>query len=88
MAVKKEKYLLIDTDAGSDDALALMMALSAHKDPQSPTHIVGIVCCHGNTSVENVVVNAFRTLDSFQEDKVSGKYLHAHFCLILVLCEN
>lgn len=65
-----EHYLLIDCDTGSDDALAIWMALAAHRDPSSPIQIIGIVCSHGNTQVENVASNVLRTLQAADEHKV------------------
>ncbi|CAK6979344.1 inosine-uridine preferring nucleoside hydrolase-like [Scomber scombrus] len=52
-----KKKLVIDLDTGVDDAEAIMMALS---DPN--VEILGITCCHGNTSLENVLKNTLRVL--------------------------
>lgn len=73
---KKDKYILIDTDTGSDDALALWMVLTAHRDPTSPVKIVGIVCSHGNTTCENVATNVIRTLQCAEENDVKEKKLN------------
>lgn len=56
------KYLIVDTDMGSDDAWALMMILRAE---QLMPHIklLGITCVHGNASLENVVRNTRRILE-------------------------
>ncbi|XP_043928113.1 inosine-uridine preferring nucleoside hydrolase-like [Protopterus annectens] len=52
-----EKLLLIDTDCGVDDAQAIMMALA-----QPTVRVLGITCCHGNTSIDNVCRNVLRVL--------------------------
>uniref|UniRef100_A0A3Q2VPY9 Inosine-uridine preferring nucleoside hydrolase-like n=1 Tax=Haplochromis burtoni TaxID=8153 RepID=A0A3Q2VPY9_HAPBU len=51
------KKLIIDVDAGVDDAIAIMMALST-----PDVEVLGITCCYGNTSVENVLRNVLRVL--------------------------
>ncbi|XP_020848390.1 nucleoside hydrolase-like [Phascolarctos cinereus] len=53
----EKKFLLVDVDAGVDDAAALMMALAAPN-----VEILGITCCFGNTTVENVCKNVLRVL--------------------------
>lgn len=51
------KKLLIDTDCGTDDAQAIMIALA------SPSvEVLGITCCYGNTQLENVCQNVLRVL--------------------------
>ncbi|ODN04827.1 hypothetical protein Ocin01_01814 [Orchesella cincta] len=66
----KQRYILIDCDTGSDDALAIWMTIAAHRDPISPVKIVGIVCAHGNTTSENVATNVIRTLHAVEEYKI------------------
>uniref|UniRef100_A0A8C5LTM7 Inosine/uridine-preferring nucleoside hydrolase domain-containing protein n=1 Tax=Leptobrachium leishanense TaxID=445787 RepID=A0A8C5LTM7_9ANUR len=44
-----KKLLLVDLDCGVDDAQALMSALAA-----PGIEILGITCCHGNTTLDNV----------------------------------
>ncbi|CAI5638137.1 unnamed protein product [Oreochromis niloticus] len=51
------KKLIIDVDAGVDDAIGIMMALST-----PDVEVLGITCCYGNTSVENVLKNVLRVL--------------------------
>ncbi|XP_075706406.1 nucleoside hydrolase-like [Rhinoderma darwinii] len=52
-----KKLLLVDVDCGVDDAQALMLALAAPH-----VEILGITCCHGNTTLENVCRNVLRVL--------------------------
>ena len=54
---KPKPKVIIDTDAGIDDAQAIMMALS---DDRVEVCAITTVC--GNTSVDNVVTNVLRTL--------------------------
>ncbi|XP_077993337.1 nucleoside hydrolase-like isoform X2 [Glandiceps talaboti] len=49
--------VVIDTDAGVDDAEAILMALA-----QPDVEVVAITCVHGNTYVDQVCVNVLRTL--------------------------
>ncbi|XP_031787342.1 inosine-uridine preferring nucleoside hydrolase isoform X2 [Nasonia vitripennis] len=52
--------IIVDCDAGTDDALALILLIAAHK--QKKIEILAITCVTGNTYVDNVVNNVFRTL--------------------------
>uniref|UniRef100_T1JI57 Inosine/uridine-preferring nucleoside hydrolase domain-containing protein n=1 Tax=Strigamia maritima TaxID=126957 RepID=T1JI57_STRMM len=54
----KRKFI-IDTDCGLDDAMAIMMAIT-----QPNVEVLAITCVNGNTCVDNVIVNVFRTLQS------------------------
>lgn len=57
MAIKK---IIIDCDCGTDDAVALVLLLSAHK--LKKIEIKAITCVAGNAPVDCVVKNVFRTL--------------------------
>ncbi|KAG7503364.1 hypothetical protein JOB18_037353 [Solea senegalensis] len=52
-----KKKLLMDVDTGVDDAQAIMVALAVPN-----VEVLGITCCHGNTSLENVLKNTLRVL--------------------------
>lgn len=55
-----EKYVIIDTDCGIDDSLAIMLAVNCHQNKL--INLLAITCCFGNTSVDNVVKNVWHTL--------------------------
>ncbi|NP_001155174.1 inosine-uridine preferring nucleoside hydrolase-like precursor [Nasonia vitripennis] len=62
-SVRGEK-IIIDTDAGGDDAVAILMMLrfEAFKPKTSSFEIIGITCTYGNTKLENVEINVLKTL--------------------------
>jgi inosine-uridine nucleoside N-ribohydrolase len=49
------KYVIIDTDAGGDDAQAVLFAI--HEAKKQGKFIIGITCCDGNAHVADVVKN-------------------------------
>ncbi|XP_051173343.1 inosine-uridine preferring nucleoside hydrolase-like [Leptopilina boulardi] len=57
----KPEKIIVDCDAGTDDALSLILLIEAHK--LNKIELLGITCVNGNTSVDNVVSNVFRTLE-------------------------
>ncbi len=63
--VDRERALLIDTDAGVDDALALMLAL-AH--PRA--RVVAVSAVGGNVPLERVVPNVFEVLHAMGAEDV------------------
>lgn len=58
--VDAPKNIIVDCDAGIDDALALIVLLAGHTDKR--INVKAITCVNGNTKVNNVVINVFRTL--------------------------
>lgn len=56
--------LIIDTDCGADDAMAILFAL-AHRDDFD---ILAITTVNGNTIVKNVIVNVLKTLRVVKSD--------------------
>ncbi|XP_039998263.1 inosine-uridine preferring nucleoside hydrolase-like isoform X3 [Xiphias gladius] len=52
-----KKKLIIDVDTGVDDAQAIMVALAAPS-----VEILGITCCHGNTTLDHACKNTLRVL--------------------------
>lgn len=59
--IKAPKSIIVDCDAGLDDALALIILLAGHVTRE--IEIKAVTCVNGNTNVDNVVKNVFRTLD-------------------------
>ena len=49
--------MVIDCDAGVDDALAIVMALG-----QPIVNLIAITCVNGNTHLDNVTVNVLKVL--------------------------
>lgn len=64
-----QKFVLIDTDAGTEDAWALFMSLAAQRS-NNGFNIVGITTVYGHTSVDNVANNVTRVLDTVHENNV------------------
>ncbi|XP_072900192.1 nucleoside hydrolase-like [Hemitrygon akajei] len=60
-----KKLLLVDTDCGLDDAMAVMMAFAAPN-----VQVLGITCCHGNTSIDNVCRNVLRVLKACKKTDI------------------
>jgi len=58
---QSKRYVIIDTDCGIDDALAIMLAADCHK--KGLMQLLAITCCYGNTSIDNVVKNVCHTLN-------------------------
>ncbi|XP_039998264.1 probable uridine nucleosidase 2 isoform X4 [Xiphias gladius] len=54
---RMKKKLIIDVDTGVDDAQAIMVALAAPS-----VEILGITCCHGNTTLDHACKNTLRVL--------------------------
>ena len=64
--------LIIDSDAGVDDAVALFLALGYEaKQLNSSVKIVAITCVFGNTNVDNVAVNVLKVLKTANRLDVS-----------------
>lgn len=63
------KYVIVDTDMGSDDAWALQMILHAEKLLPN-IKLLGITCVHGNASLDNVLLNTRRILDRADRNDV------------------
>lgn len=56
------RYIIFDTDMGSDDSWALQMMLKAEKNLKN-IKILAITAVNGNTTVKNVIKNTYRILD-------------------------
>ncbi|XP_046735092.1 uncharacterized protein C1683.06c-like [Diprion similis] len=60
-AITAEKKVVIDTDAGGDDAVAVVMAVENERLNGS-TKILGITCVNGNADVDTVGLNVLKIL--------------------------
>ena len=61
--------VVIDTDPGIDDAMAIMMALTAHN--KGEIDVLAITLVNGNSDIKHSEVNILRILETFSlEDKV------------------
>ncbi|XP_044728304.1 uridine nucleosidase 1-like isoform X2 [Chrysoperla carnea] len=58
----KHTKIIIDTDAGADDALAILTSIQFLRKELNDTEIIGITCAHGNTELDNVKINVLKTL--------------------------
>ncbi|XP_015513563.2 inosine-uridine preferring nucleoside hydrolase [Neodiprion lecontei] len=58
----EKQLVIVDCDAGIDDALALILLAGAHK--LNKIQLLAVTCVNGNTTVENVVNNVFRILQT------------------------
>lgn len=71
--VQTPKYVILDTDMGTDDVWALIMLLKAAKHFSNIT-LLAITCVHGNTSMDNVVNNTFAVLDIMKRSDVRPRF--------------
>ena len=78
---KQPQKIIIDTDPGIDDAMAIMVALKAHK--KGIDKVLAITLVNGNSSIENSQINILRVLETYSlEDEVKlqneTKVIHFH----------
>ncbi|XP_057373441.1 nucleoside hydrolase-like [Daphnia carinata] len=73
------KKMIVDCDAGMDDASALFLATKAHK--VGVLELVAITTTHGNTTLNNVVRNVARTLTTANLNQIPI-YRGAHTSLV------
>ena len=57
------KKIIIDTDPGVDDAMAVMIALDAHQ--KGLVEVVAITLVKGNASIKDAERNILRVLEVF-----------------------
>ncbi|XP_044007490.1 probable uridine nucleosidase 2 isoform X2 [Aphidius gifuensis] len=73
--------LVIDTDAGADDAISILLVLSAYANNDTDFDLVGITCTYGNTYLTNVENNVLKILTIANASKIPV-YSGAHKPLI------
>lgn len=62
--------MIIDTDAGGDDALAIMLALM-YENKTEDIEILAITCTYGNANLEDVTQNVLKILTVANRSDVS-----------------
>ncbi|CAK9817798.1 Probable uridine nucleosidase 1 [Anthophora plagiata] len=70
--------IIIDTDAGADDAVAILLTL---KSESKGFKVIAITCSYGNTDLENVATNVLKTLTVANRSDIPV-YKGAHRALI------
>ena len=79
--VAERKKIIIDTDPGVDDAMAIIMALDAHKRQQ--IEIIAITLVKGNASLKDAERNILRVLEIFGLDNTvsytTGRLINSVF---------
>ena len=86
-AEKKNKVrkVIIDTDPGIDDAMAIMIALKEHK--KGNIDILAITLVNGNSSTDNAQVNILRVLEVFDlQNEVRNVNLLIYYSCNEVFC--
>jgi len=69
---KTNEHIVVDTDAGADDAMAILLLLSANANyNDSYFNVVAITCVYGNSHLSNVENNVLKTLSIANETKVT-----------------
>ncbi|XP_024943707.1 probable uridine nucleosidase 2 isoform X2 [Cephus cinctus] len=63
--------VIIDVDAGPDDALALLLALASEKIDNNGLEVLAVTCTYGNTVLENVITNVRKTLTVANRSDIS-----------------
>ena len=64
----ERRKIIIDTDPGVDDAMAIIMALEAHK--RKLIEIVAITLVKGNAPLKYAEINVLRVLEIFELDNI------------------
>lgn len=78
------RRIIVDVDAGTDDFMALIYLI--HADNKNKVKIEGIVCSHGNTELDHVVVNVVRLLELLHRTDIPV-YRGARYQLLLTKAE-
>ena len=69
--LKKLRKVIIDTDAGADDALAIFLALKYEATHNQSLKVIAITCTYGNTKKQNVETNILKVLSTANRSDVS-----------------
>lgn len=71
--------IIIDTDAGVDDAIAILLLLSAISDKQLAYEVIGITCSYGNTEEAIVEQNVLKILTVANRSDVNIYHQYSYF---------
>lgn len=69
--------IIVDVDAGADDSVALFLLL--HADKIGKIKLESIICSAGNTTVDHVIKNVVRLLETAKRTDVSRNYVLKRF---------
>ena len=75
------KKIIIDTDPGVDDAMAIIMALDAHK--REKIEVIAMTLVKGNCSLKDAERNVLRVLELFELEDTVG-FSHSEFRTLTV----
>lgn len=67
-SINASEKIVIDTDAGADDAVAILLTL---KSECKGIKVLAITCSYGNTYMENVATNVLKILTVANRSDVS-----------------
>lgn len=81
---KVKKYVIIDTDMGTDDAWALLLLLKAEKYFQN-IKVLGITTVHGNAEMGDVLHNIHRFLEVNSRRDVSKFSMTKHQLIFILI---
>ena len=70
--LSQPRKFIIDTDAGVDDALAILLALKYEETHADDFKIMAITCTQGNTNEKNVAKNVLKILTVAKRNDVSN----------------
>ncbi|KOC67707.1 putative uridine nucleosidase 1 [Habropoda laboriosa] len=77
-SIEALEKIIIDTDAGADDAVAILLTL---KSESKGLKVIAITCSYGNTNLENVITNVLKILTVANRSDIPV-YKGAHRALI------
>ena len=80
----RAEKLIIDTDAGVDDALGILMILRAEALQKTNYTVVAITCTHGNAREEDVENNVLSTLTILNRTDVSN-FCTIYYIIIIII---
>lgn len=78
-----QRNVIVDLDAGSDDAVALLLLLTSEINLNFK--VIGVTCTTGNTDVDYVCANVLRTLETIERQDVSLIYLLCCYENVIVI---